>query len=563
MKLSSGFLLTRKEFPSDEETISSKLLIKSGMIFKNDSGIYSYLPLGFKVLSNVEKIIRDEFNKINAEELLMPSLVSSSVFENSERSNAFNKELFNVNGRNKKYSLCPTHEELFAMIVKNKINSYKELHFTLFQISNKFRDEEKTKYGLVRKKEFYMADAYSFDADDGGLDISYDKMYLTFNKIFKRLNIDALACDSDPLSMNGVTSEEFQVICDYGDNEIVKCTNCNYKTNIEYASSFDKYKREDVKLFERKLIKTENLNELEINHDNIINSIVLKIDSKYKMFLLKNKSELNIDKLNKIFKCNKIEVPTDYELEKIGTISSFIGPINSTMEIIADNEIKSMSNAVCGANKKNEYYINVNPGIDFKVNKYADIKLFDSNSLCPRCKSKAEILKGIEVGHIFKLDTNYSKKYDLKYTNEINEQEYVYMGSYGIGIDRCIDAIVETHHDEKGIIWPMEVSPYKVCIVIINVNDRDTYNYATRLYDKLNNIGIDTLLDDRKETVGIKFNDMDLIGIPIRITIGRKLEEGYVEFKLRSEEESKDIRTDEIIEKIKDEINKKGGLNEK
>ena len=556
MKMSDSFIITRKEFPNDEETISSKLLIKSGMIFKNESGIYSYLPLGFKVLSNIKKIIRDEFSKINAQELLMPSLVSTDVFEDNERNIAFNKEIFNVNGRNKKYTLCPTHEELFAMIVKNKIKSYKDLHFSLFQISNKFRDEEKVKYGLVRKKEFYMADAYSFDADDGGLDISYDKMYLTFNKIFKRLNIDTLVCDSDPLSMNGVTSEEFQVICDYGDNEIVKCTNCSYKTNIEYATSYDKYRREENVLFEKKLIKSNNLDNIDINQNSIVNSIILKIDDKYKMFLLKNNSNINIYKLYKLFKCKRIEYPTDYELEKIGTVPSFVGPIGATMEIIADNEIKSMSNIICGANKKNSYFINVNPGIDFKVNKYADIKLFDDNSLCPKCKNKAEILKGIEVGHIFKLETNYSKKYDLKYTNEVNEEEYVHMGSYGIGLDRCIDAIVETHHDEKGIIWPMEVSPYKVCIVVINVNDRDTYKFASKLHDKLNSLKIDTLLDDRKETVGVKFNDMDLIGIPIRLTIGRKLEEGYIEFKLRNEEKSKDIKVEEIIDKIKYEIDR-------
>lgn len=556
MKMSNNFFITRKELPNDEITNASKFLIKSGMIYKNDNGIYSYLPMGLKVLKNIKKIVREEMKNNNIDELLMPSLIPMDLI-NENTQIPFINEIFHVNGNNKKYYLCPTYEDLFAMIVKNRINSYKDLHFTLFQINSKFRDEEKTKYGLVRKKEFYSADAYSFDADEGGLDISYDKMYLIFNKIFKRLEIDTIVCNSDPMSLNGTTSEEFQALCEYGDNQIVKCTNCNYSTNIEYASSFDKYKREDVKLFERRKIKTKNIDELDIDKNNIINATILKIDGKYKMILLKNNSILNIHKLYKIFKCKSIKHLEEAELEKIGTCSSFVGPINCTMEVIADNEIKSISNAVVGANKKDEYYVNVNPGIDFKVSKYCDIKLFDENSLCPKCKSKAQILKGVEVGHIYKLETNYSKKYDLKYSNEINELEYVHMGSYGIGLDRCIDAIVESHHDEKGIIWPMEVSPYKVAIVIINVNDRETYKYANKLYEKLQNLKIDTILDDRKETVGVKFNDIDLMGIPIRITIGRRLEEGYVEFKLRNEDTSHDIESTLIIDKIISEINKK------
>lgn len=564
MRMSNSFFITRKEDPKDEENESTKLLIRSGMIFRNDSGIYSYLPMGLKVLENIKKIVRDEFEKnSNASEVLMPSLVSSSVFKDSERGPLFNKEIFNIKGRNNKlYSLCATHEELFAMLVKGKIESYKDLHFTLYQISNKYRDESKTKYGLVRKKEFYMADAYSFDADEGGLDISYDKMYLTFNNIFRRIGIDTLVCASDPMSMNGSASEEFQVISEYGDNKIVKCTNCSYCTNIEFANSYDKYKREEVQLFEKKLVKVKSLDELNIDEDKIIKSVVLKDGEKYKMILLRGNSKINVFKLEKLLNSDKLEVPTEYELEKIGTHPSSIGPIGSTMEIIADNEIKSLTNAVCGANKKGFYYINVNPGIDFKVNRYADIKLFDEKSLCPKCKSKAEILSGIEVGQIFKLDNNYSKKYDLKYTNEINEEEYVYMGSYGIGLDRCIDAIVETHHDEKGIIWPMSVSPYKVAIVVINMDDRESYKYAKKLYDKLNSLGIDALIDDRYETVGVKFNDIDLIGIPLRITVGQKYESGYVEFKKRDSEKSTDIKTTDIINLVIDEVDN-GGYYEK
>ena len=272
------------------------------------------------------------------------------------------------------------------------------------------------------------------------------------------------------------------------------------------------------------------------------------------MILLKNNAEINFYRLNKIFNTDNIELVSIDDFKKLNISHKFVGPINTDLEIIADNEIKLISNASCGSNKEGYYYINVNPGIDFKVNKYADIKLFDRNSLCPRCKSECDILTGIEVGHIFKLEDNYSKIYDLKYLNESNEIEYVHGGSYGIGLDRCIDAIVEQHHDENGIIWPMEVSPYKVAIIVINMDDKDAIRYANKLYNKLNDLNIETLLDDRRLSPGVKFNDIDLIGIPIRITVGNKLNEGYVEYKLRNKEESNDISIDEIIVKIIDEI---------
>lgn len=564
MKLSNSFFITRKEFPNDEESISAKLLVKSGMVYKNDSGIYTYLPIGLKVIENIKKIIKDEFKKINAEEVLMPSLIDSDIFDYSGRRELFNNEIFELISRNNKnYLLCPTHEELFSMLARQRIRSYKDLHFSIYQISNKYRDEEHPKYGLIRKKEFLMADAYSFDADESGLDVSYDKMFQVFKHTFSRLNLNTIVASSDPENMLGESSEEFQVVCDYGDNEIVKCTNCSYSTNIEYATSYNDYKRKDYEVKERKETYTPNKKTikevseyLNIDPKEIIKSIVIKVDDIYKMILLKGNSEINFKKLEKIFNGAKITIPNSEELEKIGTCVGYIGPIKSTMEIIADNEVKSMQNVVCGSNKENYHFINVNPGIDFKVNRYADIKLFDENSLCPKCRNKCNILKGIEVGHIFKLGPNYSKNYNLKYIDEVNELNYVHMGSYGIGIDRCMGAIVETSHDDKGIIWPMEIAPYKVAIVVVNINDKDALKYARTLYEKLENLGIETILDDRKETVGVKFNDMDLIGIPIRVTVGRKIIDNLVELKLRTEETTEEIDKTSILLKILDIIEK-------
>ena len=562
MRMSSGFFITRKEYPKDENTISAKLLIKSGMIFKNDNGIYSYLPMGLKVINNIKDLIRKEMEKVNAEEVLMPSIVDYSYFENSGRNVIFNEEMFTLKGRNnKEYALCPTHEELFAYLVRNKIQSYKDLHFTLFQMSNKFRDEEHPEYGLIRKKEFLMADAYSFDADMSGLDVSYDKMYQTFKNIFKRCNLDTIVVKSDPESMKGTSSEEFQVVCDFGDNKVIKCTKCSYSSNIEDASCLIKDKKDksyDIRML-RKIhtpgIKTvKELKEFfNADDDKILKSIIVKADSKYIMILLKGSDELNISKLERVLKTKNIEIPSVYELEKIGTEVGFIGPIKTTMKVIADAEVKNMHNVICGANIKDYHYKNANPKIDFTIDRYADLKTFNDRSLCPKCGSSCEMINGIEVGHIFKLETNYSKIYNLKYLDETNQFNYVHMGSYGIGIDRLISAIVEKNHDENGIIWPTIIAPYKVAIVVININDKDSYKYSKMLYERLLQNGIDTILDDRKESVGVKFNDMDLLGIPIRITVGRKLSDDYVEFKLRNETSSRDVKTGDVL-KIIDKI---------
>lgn len=565
MRMSSSFFITRRENPKDEVNDSSKLLIKSGMVLKNHNGIYSYLPIGLKVIENIKKIIREEMNNISAKEVLLPTLVSSEIFDNTNREKIFTNEIYSLIDRNnKKMNLTPSSEELFAYLASQKIMSYKELHFSLFQINNKYRDEEHPEFGLVRKKEFIMAEAYSFDADEGGLDVSYDKMFMIFKHIFNRVGIDTLVVDSNDDSIYGLSSEEFQVISDYGDNEVVKCTNCTYACNIEDACSKTIITNKEVQHKDKKLVYTPNAKTikevsefLNVFESNILKSLICKVDGKYKMILLKGESELNVKKLKVLFNTNNIEIPSVYELEKIGTSVGYIGPIGCTMEIIADNEVKSMHNFVCGSNKNNYHYTNVNYGRDFKINRFADLKLFDKNSLCPKCKNKCTIVKGIEVGQICKLGPRYSELYNLKYTDEINKKCDVYMGSYQIGIDRLLSAIVENNHDEKGIIWPISIAPYKVAIIISNVNDDNIKKYSNSIYEKLNNLGIDTIMDDRKESIGVKFNDIDLIGIPIRITVGNLLKDSLVEVKLRNEEKAKNIETSALIEYIEKIIERK------
>jgi len=561
MKLSENFLLTRREFPKDEVSFSGKLLIKSGMIYKISNGVYSYLPLGFKVIENIKKIIREEHNKNKMMELLMPSLVNENIFEESNRIKLFDKELIKFSDRSEnKLCLCPTHEELFTLIASNKINSYKDLHFTMYQISNKYRDEI-TKNALYRKKEFLMCDAYSFDGSSSGLDISYNTMYHTYCNIFKRLNIDYFVADADPNYMGGEYSEEFHAVSELKEDEIVKCTNCTYTSNINNAKVTVIKRKETPEIKSMSLVHTPNIKtvkavSLYLNEklDNVIKSLIYLINDKYVMVLMCGDDQVNETKIKKVCKTDNVRLATNDEIEKLGTTIGFVGPIKTTMKILADKKVKNIINGVCGSNKKDYHYINVNPGIDFKVAKYADIKLFDRNDLCPICNEKVNIYNTIEVAHIFKLGTLYSDKFNLKYIDENNSYNRVHMGSYGIGVDRCLSAIVENNYDKDGVIWPIEVAPYKVAIVVVNVNDKDAMKYANFLYNKLNELNIDTLLDDRKETAGVKFKDMDLIGIPIRITVGFKLIDDIVEVKIRRGNEVYEINTSDILKHIKELI---------
>ena len=562
MKMSNSFFYTRREFPTKESSISSKLLIKSGFVYRNNSGIYSYTPICYRVLNNIKNIIRGELNKNRSFEVLLPSLINNDDFEFTLKERIFDKEIYSVIDRNnKEYTLCPSSEELFIELASQKIQSYKDLHFALYQISNKYRDEKHPEYGLIRKKEFTIMESYSFDADEGGMEVSYDKMFLAYKNIFRKLGLDTLVVESD--EMDSISSEEFQVISPYGDNKIAKCSVCTYASILEDASSRTIHQTKEVVPKNKELVHTPNARSikevsecLDVFPSTILKSLIVKVDGIYKMVLLRGESELNVKKLMKLLKTSDIEVPTAEELERMGTCVGYVGPIDCTMQIIADSEVKNMYNFTCGSNKKDYHYKNVNYGRDFKISMFADLKLFDDSSVCPKCKNPCEIVTGVEVGQILKLGKYYSEMYNLMYQNEVNKREYVSLGSYRLGIDRILAAIVEVNNDENGIIWPMSITPYKVAIVVSNINDRESLKYASNLYEKLLNLNIDTILDDRKETIGVKFNDMDLIGIPIRLTIGKKLENNLIELKLRRENKVRNIKTNKIIEVIQSIIEK-------
>ena len=565
MKLKNSYFYTIRENIKDEDSVSGNLLVRSGMVKKTASGIYMYLPLGYKVYKNVENIIREEMNNAGALEVHMPTLASTDIFEKSHRLSSFGKEMFKLSDRyDKKYALGPTHEELFTIAATQGVKSFKDLPFTMYQIQNKFRDEARPRYGLIRVREFMMKDAYSFDKDEKGLDESYNNMFNAYKKIFGRLGINYKVVKADTGKMGGTLSEEFQAVTDIGEDTLVLCDKCDYSSNIEVSTSMIMEKESEEKILEKDLVNTPNAKTIEevskfLNEaaSKFVKTLVYKIDGKLYACLVKGDSVINEDKLARLMNADEVELASIEEVEKkTNSVVGFVGPIDINIPIIMDNEVELMVNFVVGANKKDYHYKNVNIS-DFKYDFKGDIRNVKEGDACPECGGKLYFKKGIEIGNTFKLGTKYSESLGLTYSDSNNELKPVIMGCYGIGLDRCIASIVEQNNDEKGIIWPINVAPYKVAIIVIDPLNVDQMDAANHLYQELIDNNIDTILDDRDIRPGVKFNDMDLIGIPIRITIGKKIVEHIVELKKRSEEEVKEISIFDVLYNVQDEIEEK------
>ena len=565
MKLSKDFFYTIKENIADEDSISGKFLVKSGMIKKVSNGIYLKTSLGLKVIKNVEKIIRKNMNMAGANEVSMPALLPIELFEKTGRKTAFGQSMFELNDRyNRKYALGPTHEEMFVDIAMNKVKSYRDLPFTIYQIGNKYRDEIRPRLGLIRTREFTMKDAYSFDKDEQGLDESYNKMFKAYNNIFNELGIDYTVVKSDTGAMGGLLSEEFQAITDIGEDTIVFCNNCDYSSNIEickckHIDNINNEKKEQIKKIYTPNSRTINevTNCLNLPISKFVKTMIYQIDGKFYACMVEADREINETKLAKIFNAINVELANDEDVQKITNAEvGYAGPIGLKIPIIMDTEIKNKKNFIVGANETNYHLKNVNL-TDFDTYIIEDIKKVKEGDLCPECGERLALKKGIEVGNTFKLGTKYSESLGLNYLGSDNKNHPVVMGCYGIGVERIISAIVEQNHDKNGIIWPINIAPYKVSIIVINMKDKKQINIAEKIYNNLNKIGIDTLLDDRNERPGVKFNDMDLIGIPIRLTIGKKIEENIIEIKLRKENQSKECKIENILKEIEHILNNK------
>lgn len=559
MKLKNSFFYTIREDIKDEESISGKLLVKSGMIKKISNGIYVKMPLGEIVLKNVTEIIRRNMNKMGAIELSMPLLLPLEVFEKSKRKDIFGKSMFNLKDRyDRNYALGPTHEEFFVLASMAQIKSYKDMPFTLYQIGNKYRDEIRPRLGLIRTREFTMKDAYSFDTNYEGLDLSYQKMFEAYHNIFKEIGLNYTVVKADTGAMGGILSEEFQALTDVGEDVLVICPNCGYSSNIEVSECVENIIENNEEKLPIEKIYTPNIGtikdlctSLSTSADKFVKTLIYKVDDKFYAFLLKGDRELNETKIAKLFQAKEVSLAeTQDVLEITKSNIGFAGPIGLNIPIIADNDIKYLKNFIVGANETDYHLKNVNI-TDFVIDKYADITNVKEFDLCPKCHHNLVFKKGIEVGNTFKLGTKYSESLNLQYLDKDNSLKPVVMGCYGIGVERIIASIVEQNHDDKGIIWPINIAPFKVGIVLINTKDELSITKANELYDRLTKEGISVLLDDRDERCGVKFNDLDLIGIPLRITIGKKINENIVEFKQRKESSFIEIQYDEVIEEIK------------
>lgn len=564
MRLSSSYFFTLREDSKDEDSTSGNLMVKSGMIEKVSSGIYAYLPLGYKALKNIEEIVREEMNNAGAQELVMPSLLPEDVYISSGRRELFGSNMFSLKDRyDRSYALGPTHEEMFTIVAKNKIRSYKDMPFNLYQIANKYRDETRPRYGLIRVREFKMKDAYSFDKDMEGLDISYQKMFDAYHKIFQRVGLDYKVVRADTGVMGGLLSEEFQAITDIGEDILVLCDSCDYASNIEVSACVDNMKETKEAMLPYREIETKNVKTIEelvdfLGEDanKFVKSMVYKVDDKFYLCLVEGDREVNETKVLKLLNGKEISLATEEEIvNNAKSVLGFVGPVNNPLPIIMDSNIKYKKNYITGSNKKDYHLIQVN-NTDFTPYKIADIRNVKEKDICPKCGGKIHFKKGIEVGNTFKLGTKYAEKLSLTYLDQNNKANPVVMGCYGIGIGRILASVVEQYHDDDGICMPLSIAPYKVGIVLIDKKNEEQVKYAEELYKKLQEENIDVMLDDRDERPGVKFKDMDLIGVPIRITVGRGVSLGKIEYRLRSTKEVEEVEIDKVLEKIKEELRK-------
>ncbi len=559
MRLSKDFFYTLREDAKDEDSVSGNLLVKSGMIKKVSNGIYMNMPLGEKVSQNVINIIREEMNKAGANEVSMPHVLPMDYFEASGRASSFGNSIFKLNDRyGRPYALGPTHEEFFVLAAQSKVKSYRDMPFTIYQIGEKYRDEVRPRLGLIRVREFIMKDAYSFDIDEETMQESYQKMFDAYHKIFQRVGLKYNVVRADTGVMGGLLSEEFQAITETGEDILVLCDSCDYASNIEVSGCVPNTKIENEEERQYTEVYTPNAgsiedvtNFLQLPVEKFVKTMIYKIDNKFYACMVEADREVNEVKLSKLLNANEVELASEEDVNRITNARvGFAGPVGLEIPIIMDENIKVKKNFIVGANKSDYHFKDVNLK-DFKPEIIADIKNIKEGDICPKCGGKIHFKKGIEIGNTFKLGTKYSEKLGLNYLDKDNKLNPVQMGCYGIGVGRIIAATIEQNHDEKGIIWPMSIAPFKVAIVLIDRKNDLQRETAEKLYEELNQLEIDTMLDDRDERPGVKFNDMELIGVPIRITIGKKITDGEVELKLRTENEVNTVKVEDTIEAIK------------
>ncbi|HDZ8738929.1 TPA: proline--tRNA ligase [Staphylococcus aureus] len=556
MKQSKVFMPTMRDVPSEAEAQSHRLLLKSGLIKQSTSGIYSYLPLATRVLNNITAIVRQEMERIDSVEILMPALQQAELWEESGRWGAYGPELMRLQDRHgRQFALGPTHEELVTSIVRNELKSYKQLPMTLFQIQSKFRDEKRPRFGLLRGREFIMKDAYSFHADEASLDQTYQDMYQAYSRIFERVGINARPVVADSGAIGGSHTHEFMALSAIGEDTIVYSKESDYAANIEKAEVVyePNHKHSTVQPLEK--IETPNVKTaqeladfLGRPVDEIVKTMIFKVDGEYIMVLVRGHHEINDIKLKSYFGTDNIELATQDEIVNlVGANPGSLGPvIDKEIKIYADNFVQDLNNLVVGANEDGYHLINVNVGRDFNVDEYGDFRFILEGEKLSDGSGVVHFAEGIEVGQVFKLGTKYSESMNATFLDNQGKAQPLIMGCYGIGISRTLSAIVEQNHDDNGIVWPKSVTPFDLHLISINPKKDDQRELADALYAEFNT-RFDVLYDDRQERAGVKFNDADLIGLPLRIVVGKRASEGIVEVKERLTGDSEEVHIDDLM----------------
>ncbi|EMM0065641.1 proline--tRNA ligase [Staphylococcus aureus] len=556
MKQSKVFIPTMRDVPSEAEAQSHRLLLKSGLIKQSTSGIYSYLPLATRVLNNITAIVRQEMERIDSVEILMPALQQAELWEESGRWGAYGPELMRLQDRHgRQFALGPTHEELVTSIVRNELKSYKQLPMTLFQIQSKFRDEKRPRFGLLRGREFIMKDAYSFHADEASLDQTYQDMYQAYSRIFERVGINARPVVADSGAIGGSHTHEFMALSAIGEDTIVYSKESDYAANIEKAEVVyePNHKHTTVQPLEK--IETPNVKTaqeladfLGRPVDEIVKTMIFKVDGEYIMVLVRGHHEINDIKLKSYFGTDNIELATQDEIVNlVGANPGSLGPvIDKEIKIYADNFVQDLNNLVVGANEDGYHLINVNVGRDFNVDEYGDFRFILEGEKLSDGSGVVHFAEGIEVGQVFKLGTKYSESMNATFLDNQGKAQSLIMGCYGIGISRTLSAIVEQNHDDNGIVWPKSVTPFDLHLISINPKKDDQRELADALYAEFNT-KFDVLYDDRQERAGVKFNDADLIGLPLRIVVGKRASEGIVEVKERLTGDSEEVHIDDLM----------------
>jgi prolyl-tRNA synthetase len=561
MRQSSTLIPTLREVPADADIKSHQLLLRAGYMRQNASGVYSFLPLGKRVLQKVEQIVREEMDRAGSVELLMPALQQAELWQESGRWYSYGPELMRMKDRHgREFALGATHEEVITSLLRDEVKSYKRLPLNLYQIQTKFRDEKRPRFGLLRGREFIMKDAYSFHASQESLDEVYDKMFAAYSRIFERCGLNFRAVIADSGAMGGKDTHEFMVLSEIGEDTIAYSDTSSYAANVEMAPVVNTYEKSTEA--EKELTKVETPNQhsiedvaafLNVEATSCIKSLLFKVDDRFVLVLVRGDHEVNDIKVKNYFEASVVELATPEETKEVLKCAvGSVGPIgvSDSVEVVADHAVKAIANGVCGANEEGYHYTNVNER-NFNAT-YEDFRFVQEGDQSPDGQGVIKFAKGIEVGHVFKLGTRYSEAMGATYLDENGRSQPMIMGCYGIGVSRTVAAIAEQFNDENGLLWPEAVTPYQVHVIPVNVKNDEQRELGEKLYNELLDNRFEVLLDDRQERAGVKFADSDLIGLPVRVTVGKRASEGIVEVKVRKTGESLEVSVDNLVSTVKE-----------